>query len=316
MLIGPGTVSAATPLLIQGASALTPLVTNGDYVAFSATIFNNDTSTVSQLFLLEGDSAGNTSNGTFYSAKPTQGKCNATGPLYCALGQLKPGKTATVTIVYLAPAAPTARALFYGMFNTTGLGSGGGDNSHGDQWDVAADASLTNSDEFGGRYVVNNGAKIVQNLQALSNANPHSTKAFAPSTDIYASVQDVDCSAATPDPMCADFSTGFGQLSQVNVNNGLDVTGTAGTTLLHFAIQTYVSEVPSGKNANNIYVIHGYVDELTHAWTTETIAAKCTFTPKTAITPSNPACITVTKLAGGSFLVDVWTYHNGGLRLQ
>jgi hypothetical protein len=316
MLLGPGTVAAATPLLNASASALTGTVKNGDYVAYSATITNNDTSTVSQLYLLEGDSLGNLSNGTFYSAKATQGRCNASGPLYCSLGQLKPGKTATVTVVYLTPAAPIVQSTFYASFNTTGLGSGGGDNSHGDQWDVSSFASLSNSDDFGGRYVANNGAKIVENLQALSNANPHSTKAYAPSTEIYASVLDVDCSATTPDPMCANFSTGFGQLSQVNVNNGLDVSGTAGSTLLHFTIQTYASEVPSGKNANNIYVIHGYVDETTGLWTSETIDTKCTFTPKNATTPNNAACLTVTKLGGGSFQVDVWTFHNGGLRLS
>ena len=312
VLIGPASVSAATPLLTQNAYTLSPVVRNGDYVAYEATIYNPGPSTVSQLYLLEGDSLGNRSNGDFYSAKPSQGTCNATGPLYCSFGQLKPSETAKVTVVYLAPAAPETQSTFYASFNTTGLGSGSGDNSHGDQWDVSAFSSLTNSDDFGGRYVANNNATVVQNLQLLSSGNPHSTKAYAPGTDIYVSVQDVDCTIANPDPACTTLSGGFGQISKVNVNNGVDVNPTP--TLLHFTIQTYASEVPSGKNANNIYVVHTYPTGATTS-STETITTRCTFSPKSNPVPSNPPCIVVTKLGGGSFQIDVWTFHNGQIRL-
>ena len=85
-------------------------------------IINGDTSTVSQLFLIDTGSGG-----TFDTATPSQGRCNATGPLYCVLGQLKPGKTATVTFTIKAPATGAALPVSV-IFNTTGLGSGGGDN--------------------------------------------------------------------------------------------------------------------------------------------------------------------------------------------
>jgi hypothetical protein len=126
-------------------------------------------------------------------------------------------------------------------------------------------------------------------------------------------VQDIDCTIPNPDPSCSTLTGGFGQISKVNVNNGVDVSGTEGTTLLHFTIQTYASEVPSGKNANNIYVVHTY--PTTTGSSTETITTRCTFSPKSNPVPSNPPCITVTKLSGGSFQVDVWTFHNGQIRL-
>jgi hypothetical protein len=311
MLLGVGTASAAIPLLAPTFDTLSPLVKNGDIAGFRTTIKNNDTSTVSQLFLVDKGS-----DGSVFSVTSSQGKCNApgAGPLYCAFGQLKPGKTVTVTFTLTTIAAPATTNLVKVAYNTTGLGTtGGGDNSHGDSWpSTFATVSLTNSDDFGGRYVADNSLKLIQNLQALSNANPHSTKTIVPSSDIYSTVEDINCSTST-DAICAGLTTGFGQVSKVNVNNGDDVSGTPGTTLLHFTIQTYASEVPSGKNANNIFVIHTY--PVGTSFLTETISTVCTFSPKNNPVPANAPCLVVTKLGGGSFQVDVWTFHNGGLRL-
>ncbi len=310
MLLGVGTASAATPLLGATFEVLSPIVKNGDIAGFRATITNNDTSTVSQLFLVDKGS-----DGTLFSvASNPAGKCNAptAGPLYCAFGQLKPGSTVTVVFTLTTVLAATATAdLAKVAFNTTGLGSGGGDNSHGDSWASGSTfkADLTISDDFGGRYVANNNLKLVQNLQTLSNANPHSTRTFAPISGIYTTVEDVDCTTPT-DAICAGLTTGFGQVSKVNVNDGADVTGTPGTTLLHFTIQSYASEVPSGKNASNISVLHTY-----GVGNSETLSRACNFSPKTNTVPANAPCIMVKKLSGGSFQVDVWTFHNGGLRL-
>ncbi len=309
MLLGVGTATAAVPVLHATFDVLSPIVKNGDIAGFRASITNNDTSTVSQLFLID-----KLSDGTLFSVTTTQGKCNAptAGPLYCALGQLKPTKSVTVVFT-LTTLASTTSDLAKVAFNTTGLGSGGGDNSHGDSWPSNfTSVALTNSDDFGGRYVANNDLKVVQNLQALSNANPHSTKTFAPISGIYTTVEDVDCATIPIDAICAGLTTGFGQVSKVNVNNGVDVSGTAGPTLLHFTIQTFASEVPSGKNANNIFVLHTYAG----LGSSETITQACTFSPKNNPVPANAPCIAVLKVGGGSFQVDVWTFHNGGLRLQ
>ena len=185
MLIGPA--SAAIPRLVPSFEVLSPEVRNSDIAGFKASIFNNDTSTVSQLFLIDTGSGG-----TFDTATPSQGRCNATGPLYCVLGQLKPGKTATVTFTIKAPATGAALPVSV-IFNTTGLGSGGGDNSHGDAWPLTGSAALNACPNFGGRYVANNNLKIVEDDQSVNGTtNKQATRAYSPKTGIEVTVADGD----------------------------------------------------------------------------------------------------------------------------
>jgi hypothetical protein len=322
MLASPAAVNAAVPLLTPTWSVIPTTVQDGDYVAFRASITNDDTSTVSQLFLVE---LARDPNLTLVpgTVSWSQGSCDSTTDptaFLCTLGQLKPHKTATVTAVYRT-ALVVDPATFYTAtgrweFNTTGLGSAsGGDNSHGDSWpsvDVnGADllvATVTSSGDFGGRYVLNSNLTIVENNQALSNSNPHSTRAYSPVTGIGVTVEDIDCTTST-DPICDDFTTGFGQVSKVNVNDDVDDSGITATTLLHFYLQLDSSEIPQGANANNVSVYHVYPGG------TETITTRCSFDRKST-TPSNAPCISVKNLPGGDLGVDVWTYHNGTLRLQ
>jgi hypothetical protein len=313
MLLGPSAALAATPDLSPTFSVIPTTVKNGDYVAFRASIRNDDTSTVSQLFLVE--LLRDPSLTLLTPITTSQGTCDTTGATFmCTLGQLKPHRTATVTAVFQTPLTGTSATESL-EFNTTGLGSGGGDNSHGDSWPSGPmTVALSTSDDFGGRYVLNSNLTIVENSQALSNANPHSTRAYAPTTGIGVTVEDIDCTTST-DPICDGFTTGFGQVSKVNVNEGLDVSGDPGTTLLHFYLQLDSSEIPQGSNANNVSVIHTYIDETTGELTTETIDTSCTFARRST-TPNNAECITVKNLPGGDLGVDVWTYHNGTLRLQ
>jgi hypothetical protein len=328
LIASPAAVNAAVPLLTPTWSVIPTTVQDGDYVAFRASITNDDSSTVSQLFLVELARDPNLAL-VPGSVSWSQGSCDSTtdpAAFLCTLGQLKPHRTATVTAVFRT-ALVVDPATFYTAtgrweFNTTGLGSdSGGDNSHGDSWpsvdENGADllvATVTSSGDFGGRYVLNGDLKIVENNQALSNSNPHSTRAYSPVTGIGVTVEDIDCTTST-DPICDGFTTGFGQVSKVNVNEGLDVSGDPGTTLLHFYLQLDSSEIPQGSNANNVSVIHTYIDETTGELTTETIDTSCTFARRST-TPNNAACISVKNLPGGDLGVDVWTFHNGGLRLQ
>lgn len=321
MLIGPGTVQAAVPVLTPSWTVIPTTVHNGDYVAFRASIKNDDTSTVSQLYLVE--LVARDPNLTLFSISPSQGSCDTSGATFmCSLGQLKPNRTATVTAVFSTAATGTSATERW-EFNTTGLGSGGGDNSHGDSWssfftddsETVVDllkVALSSSDDFGGRYVLNNNLKIVENSQALSSANPHSTRAYAPVTGIGVTVEDIDCLTTTDADallLCAQFTTGFGQVSLVNVNDDVDDSGITATTLLHFYLQLDSSEIPQGTNANAVSVFHVYPGG------SETIETSCTFAKK-GTTPNNAPCITVKNLPGGDMGVDVWTFHNGGLRLQ
>lgn len=322
MTLGIAPVAAATPNLTPTWSVIPTVVQSGDYIAFRAQIKNNDTSTVSQLFLVED---ARDPNLTFQSITTSQGSCDSSGATFnCTLGQLKPNKTAKVTAVFKS-AAVTPPATSYTVsepleFNTVGLGSGGGDNSHGDKWpstdpDTGINAltgTVTTSADFGGRYVLNTNLLVVQNSQAINNTNRHSTRAYSPGTGIGVTVQDIDCTTSS-DPICALFTTGSTAVSKVNVNDGNDISGTPGTTLLHFYLQADSSELTAGQTAGNLVVTHVYVDEVTQQNVTESISTKCQFGKKST-TPTNAPCITATNLGGGDIGVDVWTFHNGGLK--
>lgn len=323
MTIGIGPASAVTPNLTPTWSVIPTTVKDGDYVAFRAQITNDDTSTVSQLFLVE---TARDPNLTLVSGAVTasQGSCSTTGATFnCSLGQLKPHKTAKVTAVFttaaITPPAPDYSATESWEFNTVGLGSGGGDNSHGDKWqsvDSAGNpllvAQVTSDPDFGGRYVLDANLLVVENSQAINNTNRHSTRAYSPGFGIGVTVEDVDCTITNPDPICVLFTTGTSAVSKVNVNDGIDVSGTPGTTLLHFYLQADSSELLAGQSASNLVVTHVYFDGATPV--TETISTRCLFLKKSP-TPTNAPCITVKNLGGGDLGVDVWTFHNGGMRI-
>jgi hypothetical protein len=318
MLVVPGTVSAATPDLIDTWTVIPTAVNNGDYVALRASIYNNDSSTVSQLYLVE---LTRPEGFTLDSIKVNLGgkgaACDTTGDAFtgaikCTLGQLKPDKTATVTAVFKTSLTGTTATPTW-EFNTTGIGSAtGGDQSHGDSWPSLTDLTVAlrpAGDVFGGRYVLNDALKIVENNQALSSSNPHSTRAYAPVTGIGVTVEDIVCNGAPDDDLCADLSAGFGEISKVNVNDDADSNGITATTLLHFYIQLDSSEIPAGANANSVSVLHVYPGG------SEELSTRCTFARKATI-PNNAPCITVKTLPGGDLGIDVWTFHNGGLRVQ
>ena len=314
-LIGPIGASGAVPVLT---ASFTPLpssgVQDGELVAFRATITNDDNSTVSQLFLVE---LTRDPHLTLVSITASQGTCDTTtdpSHFKCTLGQLKPHKTAKVTAVYSTAlvVSPATEYTASGSweFNTTGLGSGSGDNSHGDRWPsgTALTVRVTSDDDLAGSYIVNPNLLTVENNQAINNANPHSTKAFVPTnTGIGVSVEDIDCTVADPDALCDDLSSGFGQISKVNVNEDVDDSGITATTLLHFYIQLDSSEIPQGTNTNAINVEHVYPGG------SETISTRCSFVKK-ATTPSNAPCITVKNLSGGDLGIDIWSLHNGGFK--
>ena len=253
-MLGAGTVSAATPNLTPKWTVIPTTVADGDYVAFRGEITNDDNSTVSQLFLVElvRDPAL-----TLISIATSQGSCTTNDPFVCTLGQLKPHKTARVTAVFQTDDATASySATERWEFNTTGLGSGGGDNSHGDSWasnDSGSDelsAKVSTDPDFGGRYVKDNSLLVVQNSQAINNANPHSTKAFAPASGIGVTVEDISCTGTNQDPLCADLSAGFGEISKVNVNDGVDISGTQGTTLLLVSMHLDSAAIRAGVKAN------------------------------------------------------------------
>lgn len=295
-LAGPGLVGAAVPSTSSAATAVPAVVLNGARGAFVATLTNTDSSTISQLYLT-GTVTG--TGVTFVAAYPSQGTCSAT-VISCSFGQLKPTKTASVTIVYQTTAA-TGDVEGKFTFSTTGLGSGGDDASHGDSWPVSASATTSVDPDFGGRYIDDNNL-VVQNNQSVNDTtNPHATKVVAPKSFIGVTVEDglVVSQACPPAPaICTNL---FGETSIVSVANG-------GTFEGGFRIViTFDKSELVGVNANTLKIWHTYSNG------SELIGSKCTFASGSS-TPSNMPCLIVKKLPGGDLQVTIWTTHNGVLR--
>ena len=190
----------------------------------------------------------------------------------------------------------------------------GGDHSHGDSWPslqtsrpsrCTSPASAISAGAISGTTI----PRSSRTIRRSAAATPHSTLAFSPVTGIGVTVEDIVCDGASDDALCTELGAGFGQISKVNVNDDEDTNGITSTTLLHFYIQLDSSEIPQGTNANTVSVLHAYPGGF------ETIVRRCTFDRKATV-PNNASCITVKNLPGGDLGVDVWTLHNGGLRLQ
>jgi len=198
-------------------------------------------------------------------------------------------------------------------WSSNGAPSSDGGSSHGDTWNFN-DGVLINSDltDFRSRWVVDQ--LKVENDQIINADNPHATTAFSPQTGIPVTVEDIDCVVShysDPDDVpaiCATL-TGFGEVSRVDVAGGgplecPTVGDPHAPCVYHFMLKLDSVEVSSNpKGVNHVYP-GGF----------ETIVTKCAFAKGSAV-PRTVPCITVKKLSGGDLQVDVWTLHNGGLRL-
>lgn len=297
-LVGPIPVGATTPDADADVSAVPSVVLNGARGAFVATFDNTDSSTISQLYLIGSVSGAGV---TFVRAYPSQGTCSASS-VSCTLGQVKPnGPLVTVTIVYQTTAATTAVSGAF-AFNTVGLGSGGGDSSHGDSWPVSASASTSSDPDFGGRFIDSDANLVVQNDQSVNDSsNRHATKVVAPKSFIGVTVEDgsVETQVCPPAPGSCDNL--FGETSIVSVAAG-------GTFPGGFQIViTFDSSELVGVNANNLRIWH------TYSGGSELISSKCSFASG-ASTPTSMPCLVTKKLPGSDLRVTIWTTHNGVLR--
>lgn len=296
MLLGPAGASAATPALDEIQYPAPATVGVGELAAVVFGITNSGKSTVSQLFLVDVVITG----GTFFTAYPSQGTCTA-GGTSCTFGQLKPKKTASVIIVITPDGVGSVNVT--GTFNTTGLGSGSDDASHGDQWDVQATVTVSDdAQDVAGRFIDEDGNLLVQNSQALSDTNPHSTKVVAPQTLIGVSVEDGNPAITQECFLTADECANlFGETSAIYVAQGGTFPGG-----FQVVIGFDRSEIV-GANANTLTIYHTYDD------TYEIIDTRCTFAPNSSV-PKTLPCLTVDRLGGGDLQATIWTTHNGFMK--
>jgi hypothetical protein len=302
MLLVPAGASAATPTVsLTGPTAGTPgTVSPGETVAFSVSLTNQDSSTISQLSLTTNDPTL-----TVASATSADGKCATTSPLSCAFRNLKFGTTVSAFVVL------NAKNANFGVqfrWDTTGQAGDKGGNSHGDSfyWPysgvtttpgtpiaVGVNGDTTN---YRSRYVLTKTQQQVFNNQSINSTNKQSTQVNAPNTGIPVTVQD-----GPGGPACPASVVCFGEASVIEVNGGQPFPGG-----FQVILQFDSSEIPGGVNANNIQIYHTWDGPPAPGF--ETIPTRCTFSGGV---PTSLPCLTAKKINGNDLQVTIWTTHNG-----
>jgi Domain of unknown function DUF11 len=299
MLFGSGIAQATPPRwAISAITSLPPTVGVGANAGYSFSVTNNGPSNISALYLLATDVTAPATYAVWQKTTGTtvdgQGSCPTTGQLNCALGALNAGQTVSFVVAY---AVGTSNFSVNFQLNTTGSIITPNGHNHGDVLQGTGNTSVSNSQNFGGGFIV--GDTSVQDFQTIGKKNPQATSLVSPATIIPATVEDgITTGIACNNAHCAN---AFGEWSRINVNNGQVFGAPFKVTLL-----LYGGAVPGGANASNIVVLHTLDDGVT----TETISADCTYSGGV---PTNAECRTVTKV-GNNYQIDVWLFKNGSLK--
>jgi hypothetical protein len=255
-LVG-GTVSltaARVPPGWSSAAVATPgTVTNGEPAGFVVTFTNAAPNNASQLYLVAATPPG----AAFVKAFPSQGTCNATGPLMCTLGAVNAGASATVTVVYNTPTSGSVMNVIF-EFNTTGVAADVNKRSHGDSVrtnpeQTPVNLSSTNNRDFRGRFAWNNSLLNIQDDQNLGNKNKQATSVNGPalSAPLSLTVGEQPLGAFACPPAEGRNRPCFSEWSVLNVGDGapFDQGFTASAALGHW-------EIPSQIDASNVGFVH------------------------------------------------------------
>jgi hypothetical protein len=287
VLVGYGTNSDALPAPTSGANPAA--VRPSQPVQIQIWAKNGDSSTISQ-FYLKVISSGTLQSATWNMSSGPHGTCVPTSTVTCSFGQLRPGVTVYVTALFTAPATTTVEATMTNqfVFSTTGTAPDGGNNSHGDTFPISQNVRVSSSDDFDGRYLLNNAGTVVQNLQTLSSDNQQATTVFSPATGIGVSVEDGPGLSGG----CGAGATCFSETSEIHVGDGSTQYGP-----FKVVVNLHSSNIPSGVNANSITVYHDGE-------------------PITDLCGKNPVaeCYSVKKFSWG-LQVTIWLLHNGKLNI-
>lgn len=305
MMAMPAATLGKVPNWVGSATPLPSTVTPGKPAGYLVTIHNNGPSNISKLYLFT--LAGTES--VVYTA-PSQGSCTPSGRLSCTLGSLRSGGTVTVTTAFATSSSQTGQQDVTFEWDTSGLGSGSGDNSHGDALRLPASTKFSaDGTNFAGGFVISAGDKTIQNNQTIGSGNRQATKAVVNDTFIPAFVQDGPGFTPPDLQACVDTATFhcsqlFGEWSVVSVNNDA-------TFPTYFKVFIRLDWTVPGDHDHDAddtprLAYHQYFDVGSHLWKQEVVSASCS----TAAIP----CLSVTKVTG-YYQIEIHTFHNGNFRL-
>jgi hypothetical protein len=342
-VIGGGTAFASAPTAAWGSftpdtvttGAQPALVSSGRVASFTVSLRNDDTSTISQLYLkavTQASAPAPEVTGLFFVSST---RCSAPTTtqvtLSCSFRNVKPHNEVTVQVGFVVPISTAStclegRARNFGtppstitgsnvfcvnfLWSTTGATTSDQNNtSHGDVWNFYDGVATSADTNVASTYVFKFGQFTVEN-GALGGGNGQSTKAVVNETLQGVSVSDgtaidaINCSTSTLSASdCANFNKyRFGEWSFMTVGTTGSQPG-GGAFAITISIDPSVYPLPSGVNKNNLRVYHTYD---TGSGTTEEIISG-------ACAKSNPTLPCLTSVSVSKTLVQVTflTLHNG-----
>ena len=185
-----GGAFAATPSWEMDVTELPATVAPGELAGYQVEIRNTGNANIAQVYLTADavPAAPGAPLLTAYLVK-SQGKCDPVGQkLSCALGALRSGKSATVTVAYTMPTSAGVLEIAFEA-NTTGVAGDAPGSSHGNSLMGIGTTIIDGSADFGGRFVTN-GGQTVANASNLSANNQQSTSVVSPKVGIGVTVRD------------------------------------------------------------------------------------------------------------------------------
>jgi len=321
----PASTLAATPNWTGSLVTLPPVVAPGAVAGYRATITNPGPSNVSQLSVtavfsqpynaatLPGTAPNPVYVKLLMNGVELAGACGTaplTRPVSCTVGALNAGSTAVLVVAYQTTGTPAAGVTV--RWTSTGLGSGGGDSSHGDVLNQFFDTDSTTPElpptafntttNFDGAFTTVAGEPFTTS-GALGTGNLFVTSFQAGDAFVPVSVRDDANFASCPTGKTC-YGTDASNAVFLNINEGKPFAG-----LTPISIQVYKSAVPKGSSATKVVVVHYYDDP---SRTPQLIANDC----PTGVTPTT-SCRTVTwNGKTGVYTITVWLAENGVIKFH
>jgi len=319
----------------MASTAQPTIVSTNDTVQFTTSIFNDDTSNVSQLYFTTSTLPA---GATVSKITADRAGCSTTTTPLCTFGALRPQESVRVTIIFTTPSVADASVTSCPLGSTgyqapplttlsgsapyycvdlrwyaNGFPTTDGGNSHGDFFDWFDGAGLNgDATNFRGRFVYLDNQTLVRDGQTISKSNKQSTSALVPDVNLPATVADESgvtetLTCTTPPGTTFDCGTLTSAWSQIDVANGKDYQSL--NTPFSITIQFY--QAPSNLKGSSPVGYHTWFDPISNTTNSELIKDACQLKGGVPTATSPIPCLTVTN---GGKAVTIWTFHNGGMR--
>lgn len=301
----PGVASAALPSADPTQRSLLAEYSAGNDAGFEGTLKSTDTSTLPRLYLAVdtvGVAALSYVRATINGAVVANA-CDKPGdplPVDCLFRRVRPGDLVRVVIGVTPEVTASGVAVHY-TWSTTGAGSGSGDNSHGDTWEVVdtagGDVYSTSTLNGSGDYAGGFNESAIETTLAVSRSNPQAARLSNLPAAVPSSVRDTLADGSSALLTCVDSAEIdcdqlVGDWVEVNVGEGQTFGSVFVIDIVYY-------------QGNPKFFVHSYLDEGNQVQ--QEYVGPC---PRRNPASSAP-CFTWKASTGTA---TIYTYFNGGWR--